>query len=120
MERVRNDLYGVIHTSCGVLRAGDVVPEGVVLSAQLLEADSPVEVDAPVEFDTPDADVEEPDEAAEAAEAVEEGTAEAIEEPAGNASAGAWRAFLAANGIDYPAEAKRAELKQLWDAHTNA
>ena len=115
MERVRNDLYGVIHTSCGVLRAGDVVPEGVVLSAQLLEADTPAEADSLAEFDTPDA--EEPDEDV---EDVEDDTAEAVEEPAGNASAEAWRAFLAANGIDYPAEAKRAELKQLWDAHTDA
>lgn len=114
MERVRNDLYGVIHTSCGLLRAGDVVPDGVVLSARLLEADAPVEADSLVGFDTPDADAEEPDEDAEA-DAVE-----AVEEPAGNASTEAWRAFLTENGIDFPAEAKRAELKQLWDAHTNA
>lgn len=117
MERVRNDLYGVIHTSCGVLRAGDVVPDGVVLSARLLEADAPAEADSLVEFDTPDADAEESDEDVEDAgvDAVE-----AVEEPAGNASTEAWREFLTTNGVDFPAEAKRAELKQLWDAHTNA
>lgn len=37
MGRIRNDVTGVFHTSRGVLRAGDSVPNGVVIHSRYLD-----------------------------------------------------------------------------------
>lgn len=38
------------------------------------------------------------------------------EAPHGNASAAEWRHFLAEQGIEFPEDAKRDDLRELWDA----
>lgn len=40
-----------------------------------------------------------------------------VEPPAGNASRAEWAAFLVEQGIDAPGDAKRDELRDLWEGH---
>lgn len=79
MDRIRDDVVGVFHTSKGVLKAGDEVPAGVVIHERYLD-------------DTRGPDV-----------------------PRANASAGIWRDFLTINEIEFPEDAKRDELREIWE-----
>lgn len=47
---------------------------------------------------------------------VVEGDSFEDEAPHGNASAAEWRHFLTEQGIEFPEDAKRDDLRELWDA----
>lgn len=79
MDRIRADVVGVFHTAAGILKAGDVVPDGVWIHGRYL--DDPV---------------------------VEPRT------PAGNASVEDWQDFLMEQDIEFPEDARRDELKEIW------